>query len=252
MMPNSKRFFSADSFWNTPIGSDPVVDERSDDLIKLLRDALTKRGRNGFWINHDYWTIPVYEANQATPLRRVAQRVVRPGEMYLPRTGFRHGPGFGPEIPVPEGAVPAREADGHLAIVDRERGIGWDMWAARWREDGELESFTGMTYRLDGSGVRPGRADRPNGLIVTDDNLLPAVGEGLVQAGVRVPDDLRVVVMTNFPNRVPCATPVTRIGYDIPALLDLLVLRLEQVARGETPPEHRAFPAIPDPNGDAG
>jgi hypothetical protein len=153
MMPNSKRFFSADSFWNTPIGSDPVVDERSDHLIKLLRDALEKKGRNGFWINYDYWTIPVYEANQATPLRRVAQRVVRPGEIYLPRTGFRHGPGFGPEIPVPDAAQPAREADGHLAIVDRERGIGWDMWAARWREDGQLESFTGMTYRLDGSSV---------------------------------------------------------------------------------------------------
>jgi DNA-binding LacI/PurR family transcriptional regulator len=89
-----------------------------------------------------------------------------------------------------------------------------------------------------------GQAERPDGLIVADDNLLIAAGEGLVRAGVRTPDDLLVVAATNFPNRVPCAVPVTRIGFDIPALLDLLVERLEQVRRGERPPEITLVPAV--------
>jgi DNA-binding LacI/PurR family transcriptional regulator len=150
-----------------------------------------------------------------------------------------------------------------LALVSASRAIGMpDLFrrAAAARGIGSQNAWEQFASQHNPMAARhvvellmhPGRADRPNGLIVTDDNLLPAVGEGLVQAGVRVPDDLRVVVMTNFPNLVPCAAPVTRIGYDIPALLDLLVLRLEQVARGETPPEHTAVPAIPDPNGDAG
>jgi hypothetical protein len=53
-----------------------------------------------------------------------------------------------------------------------------------------------------------------------------------------------VVAIANFPNLVPAAVPVTRIGFDIPALLDLLVERLEQVRRGETPPENTLVPAV--------
>jgi DNA-binding LacI/PurR family transcriptional regulator len=92
--------------------------------------------------------------------------------------------------------------------------------------------------------LQSGQAERPDGLVIADDNLLTAASEGLIQAGVRVPDDLHVVAATNFPNLRPSAVPVTRIGFDIPAVLDLLVLRLQQVSRGETPPEHTAVPAI--------
>jgi hypothetical protein len=146
-----KRFFSEDSFWNTPLPANPEIDPRSEHCIRLL-EANVPRG--GFWINHDYWTIPVYQVTHETPLRRVHQREVQPGETYLPSSGFRHGPGFGPLIPQPNrNFVPAREADGHLALVDDERRLAWDMWGARWRSDGELESFTGMAYSLDGPGL---------------------------------------------------------------------------------------------------
>ena len=95
--------------------------------------------------------------------------------------------------------------------------------------------------------MQPGRPERPDGLIVADDNLLTAASNGLVDAGVQVPEDLQVVAATNFPNLVPPAVPVTRIGYDIPALLDLLVLRLEQVRRGERAPEVTLMPATLEP-----
>ena len=146
-----KRFFGNESFWNAPLSPNPEIDPRSDHCIRLLQ---THVPRGGFWINTDYWTIPVFEVTKDTPLRPVHQRVLQPGETYLPRTGFRHGPGFGPLIPLPDNRpIPAREADGHLALVDYERRLAWDMWGARWRADGELESFTGMAYSLDGPGV---------------------------------------------------------------------------------------------------
>lgn len=146
-----RRFFSAESFWNTPLPANPEIDPRSEHCIQLLQ---THVPRTGFWICHDYWTIPVYEVTKETPLRRIHQREVQPGETYKPSSGFRHGPGFGPLIPVPDQkSVPSRESDAHLAFVDYERRLAWDMWAARWRADGELESFTGMAYSLDGPGV---------------------------------------------------------------------------------------------------
>lgn len=92
--------------------------------------------------------------------------------------------------------------------------------------------------------MQSGQQERPNGLIVSDDNVLTAAGEGLVAAGVRVPEDLHVVAVTNFPLLVPSPIPVTRIGFDIPAILDVLVHRLEQVRRGEKPPEMTSIPAV--------
>ncbi|MBM4078062.1 MAG: GntR family transcriptional regulator [Lentisphaerae bacterium] len=91
--------------------------------------------------------------------------------------------------------------------------------------------------------MQSGQPERPDGLIVSDDNILTAAGEGLVAAGVRVPEDLHVVALTNFPLLVPSPVAVTRIGFDIPAMLDLLVQRLEQVRRGEKPPEFTFMPA---------
>jgi DNA-binding LacI/PurR family transcriptional regulator len=100
--------------------------------------------------------------------------------------------------------------------------------------------------------MQSGQPERPNGLIVSDDNILTSAGEGLVAAGVRVPargepgrpDDLHVMALTNFPLLVPSVIPVTRIGFDIPAMLDLLVQRLEQVRHGEKPPEVTCMPAV--------
>jgi DNA-binding LacI/PurR family transcriptional regulator len=92
--------------------------------------------------------------------------------------------------------------------------------------------------------MHSGQSERPDGLIVSDDNLLTGASEGLLAAGVRVPDDLQVVAITNFPLLVPSAVPVTRIGFDVPAMLDLLVLRLGQVHRGEKPPELTSVSAV--------
>lgn len=121
-----------------------------------------------------------------------------------------------------------------------ERGLksrpAWEQFASRRTPMGARHIMELLMH--------PGQPERPDGLIVSDDNLLTATAEGLVAAGVRVPEDLDVVALTNFPLLVQSAIPVTRIGFDIPAILDVLVQRLEQVRRGEKPPEMTSFPAV--------
>lgn len=92
--------------------------------------------------------------------------------------------------------------------------------------------------------LHSGQLERPDGLIIADDNLIAGATEGIASSGVRVPDELSVVAMTNFPLIPPSTVPLTRIGFDIPAVLDLLTERLAQLARGESAPEITTVPAI--------
>jgi len=94
--------------------------------------------------------------------------------------------------------------------------------------------------------MHKGQPERPDGLVIADDNLIIPATDGLVRAGVRVPQELSVVALTNFPLVLPSSVPIARIGYDIPAILDLLVQRLEEVRQGKKPPEVTNVPAIPE------
>jgi DNA-binding LacI/PurR family transcriptional regulator len=60
---------------------------------------------------------------------------------------------------------------------------------------------------------------RPDAIIVTDDYLAEQATLGVLDAGVRAPDDVTVVVQCNFPLLPPSVTPVDRMGVDLPALL---------------------------------
>ena len=77
----------------------------------------------------------------------------------------------------------------------------------------------------------PGR--RPDGLIISDDNLVPLATAGLLEAGVAVPRDLRVVAHCNFPHPTPSAVPAARLGYDVAAILQACVGVLDRQRAGE-------------------
>ncbi len=148
-----RRFFADESFWNAPIPGDAETDPRSERCTELLAREPT----GGLHVNIRHYTVPVYEVGPETPLRTVHQRVALDAEGNVRTRGprgrtFRHGPGFGLEVPIPDRAVSDPATDKHMACVDPARGICWDMWAARRRDDGEWESYTGMKYALDGPG----------------------------------------------------------------------------------------------------
>lgn len=75
--------------------------------------------------------------------------------------------------------------------------------------------------------------ERPNGVVIMDDNLVECFCAGLVAAGVRVPDDMEVVAHCNFPFAVPSVLPIVRLGYDLhDALLTCLGI-VDRMRAGE-------------------
>jgi hypothetical protein len=86
---------------------------------------------------------------------------------------------------------------------------------------------------------RPG--ERPDGLVITDDNLVPELTAGLAESGLA---DLAVVAHTNFPYPTPSVLPVTRLGYDVAKLVTTCMDWVDQQRRGETPPARTLVPAF--------
>ena len=84
-------------------------------------------------------------------------------------------------------------------------------------------------HRLHGEGIRNAvhvmmrlpRDDRPDGLILADDNQVEDATTGLIAAGVRVPDEIKVVAHTNFPWPTEAHVPVIRVGFDTTRVLHL-------------------------------
>lgn len=147
------RFFSDSSFWNQPIGENPEIDPRSDHFIDLLK---TEPTGNYFGINATKWTIPVYYADPSTPRYDIGFHYLSDQEKKTWKTErqrFGHGKGFGRDVPIPSGARPDPEEDAHLAIVNWDNMVAWDMWGLRQKEDGSWTSKTGMKYSLAGDGV---------------------------------------------------------------------------------------------------
>ncbi len=147
-----RRFFSDESFWNQPIPAGAEIDRRSPEWIRLLESEPTSQG---FILNTTQWTIPVYEVDSSTPLVEVGYVAITPAEKvrwHTTRDRFGHGPGFG-RVPIPPQAEPDPKFDSHLAIVDWERNLVWDMWAVSRNPDGSWKSATGMVYAANGPGV---------------------------------------------------------------------------------------------------
>ena len=146
------RFFSDDSFWNQVIPADAEVDPRTDRWVKLLE---TEPTGDNFLVNSTQWTIPVYEVTSATPLLKVGLLAIGAKEKivwHTDRDFFGHGPRFD-WVPIPPEATPDPQTDSHLAVVDWQKKLVWDMWALSRNPDGTWKSATGMVYPSDGPGV---------------------------------------------------------------------------------------------------
>ena len=61
--------------------------------------------------------------------------------------------------------------------------------------------------------------ERPDAMIIADDNLVEATAAGLVETGLRVGKDIDVVAHCNWPWPIPSILPVRRLGFHAGTLL---------------------------------
>jgi DNA-binding LacI/PurR family transcriptional regulator len=94
----------------------------------------------------------------------------------------------------------------------------------RWMQAPSFHPIAVRNCAMLLAGGAPG--ERPDGLLILDDNLVESATEGLVCAKVRVPEDIDVVAHANFPLVTPSRVPAVRVGWNVPALLARCVERL--------------------------
>jgi len=76
--------------------------------------------------------------------------------------------------------------------------------------------------------------DKPDSLIIDDDNLVPYATAGIAASGIGVPGELTIVAHTNFPYPTRSEVPAVRLGTDIRRMMKLAIERMERIRRGET------------------
>jgi len=133
-----------------------------------------------------------------------------------------------------------RTTDELLTELTKPRGI---TMPSRWRHtvsSGNFQAARNLIELLMHN--RP--EERPDGLIIADDNLVEHCMAGLVLAGVRVPDDVAVVAHCSFPYPPPSVLPVKRLGYDIGEMLRTCIDVIDRQRRGETVPRETVLPAL--------
>ncbi len=74
---------------------------------------------------------------------------------------------------------------------------------------------------------------RPDGLYISDDNLVPAVCRGLIEAGIRVGKDLHVATHRNYPSQAQDMLPTHDVIFDVRQLLSISLKRLEAKRMGD-------------------
>ena len=106
-----------------------------------------------------------------------------------------------------------------------------------------LRQYPGMEGNLLELMFDRSPADRPDALVVADDNSLERISQELTRLGIRGTGDLELVALANFPYLPPSALPVTWIGFEPTRILETATrCILDQVA-GRPVKSHILFPA---------
>lgn len=74
---------------------------------------------------------------------------------------------------------------------------------------------------------------RPDGLVIYDDNLTEHAVGGLLQAGVQIGRDVDVIAHCNWPWPVASPVPIKRVGFHARDVVSLSVRAIEKMRKGE-------------------
>lgn len=104
--------------------------------------------------------------------------------------------------------------------------LGTARWASSWAE------------------LLMHQQDRPDGVIVLDDNLTGPLLEGLADAGVKLGQDLDVVTHGNLPSTEKLPKAVCRIGFDNRQFLTMAPNLIQRHREGRPLPRKRMLAAV--------
>jgi hypothetical protein len=151
------RPYSADSPWNTPIGSSGQADPRSAELVAALdpdNEELTS--------DPTQFTLPVYSATRATPKTDVTYTDGWFSDVSSETTLTNNRSPDAAErvtpMPVPPGLQPASGGDGQVIVVNQDTGEEWNASSVEKTKDG-LRAWNVGRYNVHWSGVPPAAAN---------------------------------------------------------------------------------------------
>lgn len=121
------------------------------------------------------------------------------------------------------------EANWDRMLAEREM-----ISPSHWRQAAEWHDSRAANHMVQLLMERP-EGQRPDALLITDDNLLEGVTAGLVTSGVSVPNDVEVVARANFPLPAAPTLPVRLLGYDLVGILCKAVELIDQQREAEKP-----------------
>ncbi len=143
------RPYSAASPFNQPLPLAPRVAADSTAVVtRLLSFGRVQNVVAGQADTNDDYGHPTYYPRPADPLFR----------LHCYEASWGTCPIEGHEIRVPDAARPAAGGDGHLTVVDQDRGWEYDLYKMRSKPagGGMLEFRWGGRTRIEGDGLRSG------------------------------------------------------------------------------------------------
>lgn len=116
----------------------------------------------------------------------------------------------------------------------------WPHRACDWQSAGGKSRPVLLENLLELMFDRP-LGERPDALVLCDDNLLPRLSAKLHAIGMT--DDFTLLSMANFPFPTDSALPVFRIGFDTKEILRIATRTILRQVAGETVPGQYLLPA---------
>lgn len=128
------------------------------------------------------------------------------------------------------------------AQFDRELQAHGMCSLARWRQTVSMSHPGGAANAIE---LLMNDRERPDALIVADDNFVEPAIAGLRNSGVRVPEEVAVVAHANFPCPPDCGgMDIRLLGYDLGAAFESSVSLIDKERAGRSRPAQTTVPAL--------
>jgi hypothetical protein len=189
--PAEGRLYAPTSPFNRAIPAFPAIDPASEQMVQTLVAAAQARG---FVVAAHEWTVPVYYADAGTPRYDVRTAGQPPGAHY-DRSFVPDVQRVMRDVPIPDGAAPDPQEDGHMTVIDESAGCEYDLYAATKRGD-SWSALWGSRISTLSNGIYP------RGLSTRGTGFAPL-------AGLIWPEELRA---GRIDHALLFAYPTTRAG----------------------------------------